>query len=106
MQPFKSSIGWLALHHQIDVLPMYLEGTYDALPKGQLLPAKREIAAHIGPLLRFSALQQAAAKVPRSEQNREATRMVERAVRKLAPKGPDRDTPVPPFGADSSTEES
>src|SRR6185369_10364490 len=38
MQPFKSSIGYLALHHKIDVLPMYLEGTYDAMPKGQLLP--------------------------------------------------------------------
>lgn len=96
MQPFKASIGYLALHHKIDVLPMYLEGTYDAMPRGQTLPQRAKIAAHIGPLLSYQALAQRveASQVPRSEANREATRLVERAVRKLAPPGPDRDTPV------------
>jgi long-chain acyl-CoA synthetase len=75
---------------------MYLHGTYDAMPKGQLLPQQREISAHLGPVLTYEALRQAASRVPRSEQNREATRLVERAVRKLAPAGtPDHDTPVP-----------
>jgi long-chain acyl-CoA synthetase len=94
MQPFKPSIGYLALHHKIDVLPMYLEGTHDALPKGKLLPQKRVIAAHIGPLVTYEALRAAAGKLPRHEQNREAARIVERAVRRLAPPGPNRDTPV------------
>ena len=96
MQPFKPSIGYLALSHHIDVLPMYLDGTHDALPKGQMLPSSktRDIAAYIGPLIRYDALRAAVAKVPRSEQNREAARIVERAVRKLAPAGPNRDTPV------------
>lgn len=105
MQPFKSSIGYLALHHKIDVLPMYLEGTHDAMPKGQLLPQQTKISAHIGPLLSFEALRQAASKVPRNEQNREATRLVERSVRRMAPPGPDRDTPVPAFVDGASSEE-
>ncbi|HNF96299.1 MAG TPA: AMP-binding protein [Pseudomonadota bacterium] len=94
MQSFKASIGYLALHHQIDVLPMYLEGTHDAMPKGNVLPKQgTPVAAHIGPVLRFEQLQKAVAKVPRTEQNREAARLVELAVRKLAPVGPNRQMP-------------
>lgn len=89
MQPFKASIGYLALHHQIDVLPMYLEGTHDAMPKGNVLPKQgARVAAHIGPVVRYEALQKAVSGVPRTEQNREAARLIEQAVRKLAP--PDR----------------
>ena len=51
MQSFKASIGYLSLHHQIDVLPMYLEGTHDAMPKGNVLPKQgTAVAAHIGPV--------------------------------------------------------
>jgi len=84
MQPFKASIGYLALHHRIDVLPMYLEGTFKAMPKGQLLPQRRDITAHIGPILSYQTLWQAASQVPRGEQNRAATAVIEAAVRKLA----------------------
>jgi long-chain acyl-CoA synthetase len=95
MQPFKASIGYLALHHKIDVLPMYLEGTHDAMPKGNVLPKQgTSVSAHIGPVLTFESLQQAVAKVPRTEQNREAARLVEVAVRKLAPEGPNRKMPT------------
>ncbi len=95
MQSFKASIGYLSLHHKIDVLPMYLEGTHDAMPKGNVLPKQgTAVAAHIGPVLRYESLQKAVAKVPRTEQNREAARLVEVAVRKLAPVGPNRDMPT------------
>jgi long-chain acyl-CoA synthetase len=96
MQSFKASIGYLSLHHRIDVLPMYLEGTHDAMPKGNVLPKQgTKVAAHIGPVLSFESLQRAVAKVPRTEQNREAARLVELAVRKLAPIGPNRHMPTP-----------
>jgi long-chain acyl-CoA synthetase len=96
MQSFKASIGYLSLHHRIDVLPMYLEGTHDAMPKGNVLPKQgTKVAAHIGPVLSFESLQKAVAKVPRTEQNREAARLVELAVRKLAPIGPNRHMPTP-----------
>jgi long-chain acyl-CoA synthetase len=83
MIDFKASIGYLALSNQVDVVPMYLEGTYDALPKGATLPKKRDIAARIGPTLTYEALKAATAGLPKSEQYREAARLVEVAVRKL-----------------------
>jgi long-chain acyl-CoA synthetase len=83
LQPFKPSIGYLALTNDVDVVPMYLAGTHDALPKGRALPAHRNIAAHIGPTLTVARLRQAAAGLGKSEANREATRVVEEAVRTL-----------------------
>jgi long-chain acyl-CoA synthetase len=99
MADFKPSIGYLALINKIDVLPMYLEGTHDALPKGSVLPKNREIAAHIGPLITHAQLRARTEKLPRGEQNRAAAQIVEAAVRKLAPKdSPNRIGPQAPRG--------
>ena len=59
MVDFKPSIGYLALANKVDVLPMYLDGTHDAMPKGSFAAAqdKREIAAHIGPLISLRRAQ-------------------------------------------------
>jgi long-chain acyl-CoA synthetase len=83
MIDFKPSIGYLALANDVDVVPMYLEGTYDALPKGATLPKQRDIAARIGPTITARALRAATMGLPKSEQYREAARLVEIAVRKL-----------------------
>jgi long-chain acyl-CoA synthetase len=83
MIDFKASIGYMALSNRVDVVPMYLEGTYDALPKGAAVPRKREIAARIGPTLTYEKLRAATEGLPKSEQYREASRLVEAAVRKL-----------------------
>ena len=66
MVDFKPSLGYLALTHEIDVLPMYLDGTHDALPKGSVLPKNREIAAHMGPLITYAELKKATEGMPRS----------------------------------------
>jgi long-chain acyl-CoA synthetase len=83
MVDFKASIGYLSLTNKVDVVPMYLEGTYDALPKGAALPKQRNIAAHIGPVIGWEKLRAQTEGMPRSEQYREAARIVEAAVRKL-----------------------
>ena len=83
MIDFKASIGYLSLANQVDIVPMYLEGTYDALPKGATLPKKRDIAARIGPTLTYEQLRAATEGMPKSEQYREAARLVEVSVRKL-----------------------
>src|SRR5262249_10231494 len=57
MVDFKPSIGYLALSNNVDVLPMYLEGTHEALPKGSVVPKTRNIAAHIGPLITVETLR-------------------------------------------------
>jgi long-chain acyl-CoA synthetase len=54
---FKPVIGHLALHHGVDILPVYLGGTREALPKGGKIPTRREITARIGPPLEVSELR-------------------------------------------------
>jgi long-chain acyl-CoA synthetase len=99
MVDFKPSLGYLALTNKVDVLPMYLEGTHDALPKGSFLPQKREIAAHLGPLVRYEELKKATEGMSRSDAYREASHLVELAVRKLAPEGSvNRMAAAPPTG--------
>jgi long-chain acyl-CoA synthetase len=83
----------------VAVLPMYLAGTHDALPKGSLLPKNRDIAAHVGPLIGYEELKLATAGLSKSDAYREASRFVERAVRRLAPAGdPNRDEEPAPTG--------
>jgi long-chain acyl-CoA synthetase len=102
MVDFKPSLGYLALTNKVDVLPMYLAGTHDALPKGSVFPKRREIAAHIGPLVRYEELVAATRGLTKSESYREASRLVELRVRALAPKGdPNREVaPTTPRAAD------
>ncbi len=54
---FKSTVGHLALTNRVDILPVYLGGTYEAWPKGRSLPTRRDIRAHIGPPLRIEELE-------------------------------------------------
>lgn len=54
---FKAVIGHLALVHGVDILPLYLGGTREALPKGGKVPTRRDIVARIGPPLEVSELK-------------------------------------------------
>lgn len=54
---FKSTLGHLALSNRTDILPVYLGGTYEALPKGGSLPTRRDLRARIGPALEISDLE-------------------------------------------------
>ncbi|MGZ3442218.1 MAG: hypothetical protein ACXVDD_22015, partial [Polyangia bacterium] len=103
----KPSIGYLALANKVDVLPMYLAGTHDAMPKGSFLRRdKREVAAHIGPIITYDELKRATEGVPKSEAYREASRLVELAVRKLAPAGSINRGPAAPSSTAKLTAES
>jgi long-chain acyl-CoA synthetase len=87
---------------------MYLDGTHDAMPKGSFLPRRdqREIAAHIGPLICYDELKRATEGMPKSDAYREASRLVELAVRKLAPEGSINRGPAAPISTGRLTAES
>jgi long-chain acyl-CoA synthetase len=106
MVDFKPSIGYLALSNKVDVLPMYLDGTHDALPKGSLVPKNRDIAANVGPVIRYEELRRATEGMPKSDGYREASRLVELAVRKLAPAGSVNRGPAAPSTVGKLTAES
>jgi 1-acyl-sn-glycerol-3-phosphate acyltransferase len=74
LQPFKRGVGALALAGSIPVIPILLEGTHEAWPKGAILPRRRQIIVRFGEPLCFA---------PRDEPL-EVAAGVERAVRKLA----------------------
>ncbi|MHB8875735.1 MAG: AMP-binding protein, partial [Myxococcaceae bacterium] len=80
---FKSTLGYLALTYKIDVLPLYLKGTYDVLPKGAIFPKGKDLEVRIGPALQYADLKSRAQGMARSEGYRMVTRLAEEAVRAL-----------------------
>jgi len=45
---FKPIIGYLALNQKIGILPIYIWGTYEAFPKGMVIPPRKSIGASVG----------------------------------------------------------
>ena len=83
MLPFKPSVGYLALNNSVDVLPVYLRGTFEAMPRDTVLPRRRELAVHIGPVIRCEDLKRLAQGIPNSESYRLVTAHIEEAVQSL-----------------------
>jgi long-chain acyl-CoA synthetase len=67
MADFKPVVGYLALHARVGILPMYLEGTYEAMPKGTTLIKNREVGARIGHLLAYEELEEMTRGLARAE---------------------------------------
>ncbi len=87
MSDFKPSLGYLAMTNKCGILPMYLSGTYEAMPKGRYVPRRGErVASYIGPYLSYEDVLALAGEGPRSEQYRNITYHVEGVIRRLAPR--------------------
>ena len=87
IQEFKASLGHLALHHDKDIVPVWLGGTHAALPKGSTVPRQREVEARIGLPLLASELKRLTKGLPMSEASRVASKLAERAVIELSKGG-------------------
>jgi len=57
LQPFLPSLGYLALRAGTGILPVYLGGTFEALPKGKSLPRARDVSVAFGPFLSIEQLR-------------------------------------------------
>jgi len=77
---FKALVGYLALTHNVDILPVYLGGTYNALKKGAVVPTSRDIYARIGPPLEMRELRRLTAGMTSSDAAREVAKLAHRAV--------------------------
>jgi long-chain acyl-CoA synthetase len=80
---FKSSLGYLALRAKRGILPIHLNGTFDAMPKGTKFPKKKKVKAVIGPFLSHESLEKLVEGLARNDTNRLVTLLVEQMVRKL-----------------------
>ncbi len=68
---FKPIIGYLALNQKIGILPIYIWGTYQAFPKGTILPKGSSIGAKVGAkvghFLEYEVLRDMTEGVPNAE---------------------------------------
>nr|WP_316627513.1 AMP-binding protein [uncultured Brevundimonas sp.] len=85
MTDFKPSLGYLANRTRCGILPMFLAGTHDALPKGGWWLGAREVSARIGTFLSYDDLRAPAEGMSRSESYRAISNRVEGIVRGLCP---------------------
>lgn len=84
IRPFLPLLGSLSLNNEVDILPIYLKGTYEAHPKGVALPrVYQPLEARIGPALSAQSLRKLTHGLKRSDAYREATRIAQEAVEGL-----------------------
>ncbi|HEV7858682.1 MAG TPA: lysophospholipid acyltransferase family protein, partial [Pyrinomonadaceae bacterium] len=80
---FKPVIGYLALACRIGILPMYLHGTYQAMPKGSNIIRSRDIGARIGRYLSYEELEEMTKGMARAEAYRLIAALVRHQVLNL-----------------------
>jgi long-chain acyl-CoA synthetase len=80
---FKPIIGYLALSARVGILPVYLYGTYQALPKGSNIIKSRDIGARIGRYLSFEELEEMTKGLPRAEAYRLIAALARHVVENL-----------------------
>jgi long-chain acyl-CoA synthetase len=83
MAEFKPVIGYLALHARVGILPMYLSGTYEAMPKGSTIVKSRDVGARIGRFLPVEELEDLTKGMARAEAYRLIAAFVRHQVENL-----------------------
>ena len=83
IKKFKGAVGFLALHHEVDLLPVWLGGTYESLPKHGKVPTKLEVTARIGPPLEYAELRRLTRGMRPVEAARTVAHLAQEAVESL-----------------------
>jgi len=83
MADFKPVIGYLALHARVGILPMFLDGTYEAMPKGTTIIKSRDVGARIGRFLPIEELEEMTKGMARAEAYRLIAARVRHEVENL-----------------------
>ncbi len=80
LQEFKPLLGHLSLTYGVDILPLYLVGTHEAMPKGSKIPLKRDIEARIGPPITVTDMRRLTKGLSAGDASREVAKLAHRAV--------------------------
>jgi long-chain acyl-CoA synthetase len=83
MAEFKPVVGYLALHAGVGILPIYLEGTHEAMPKGSNIIKSRNVGARIGRYLPVEDLEEMTRGMARAEAYRLIAALVKHQVENL-----------------------
>ena len=90
MADFKPVIGYLALASRVGILPVYLVGTHEAMPKGSNIIKNREVGARIGRFISIEELEELTKGMARSEAYRLIAALVKHHVENLRDRRSDR----------------
>ncbi|MEO7539275.1 MAG: AMP-binding protein, partial [Pyrinomonadaceae bacterium] len=84
---FRPIIGYLALNQKIGILPIYIWGTYEAFPKGTILPKGSSIGAKVGAkvghFLDYDELRKMTKGVPNTEAYRLISARVQHEIENM-----------------------
>ena len=84
---FKPIIGYLALNQKVGILPIYIWGTYEAFPKGRIIPNRNSIGAKIGArvgrFLEYDELKKMTEGVPNTEAYRLISARVQHEIENM-----------------------
>jgi len=80
---FKPVLGFLSLTARVGILPVYLHGTYEALPKGSNMLKSRDVTARIGRFLSAEELEEMTRGMSKSESYRLIAAFVRHQVENL-----------------------
>jgi long-chain acyl-CoA synthetase len=83
LQEFKSSLGYLALRARRGILPVYISGTFDAMPKGSSYIKSRKLGVRFGPFLSHELLERFTKGLPKNDAYRLITAVVQRVVERM-----------------------
>jgi long-chain acyl-CoA synthetase len=83
LREFKPTLGHIALSAKVDILPIWLEGTHGALPKGSALIKNRNLKARIGAPLTYEALHARVSGLGHREAAGRVTEIAHEAVKAL-----------------------
>ena len=57
MQAFRAGVGVLAIELDVPIIPVFLRGTFEALPKGKMVPRPNRVNVSVGAPVDFRALK-------------------------------------------------
>ena len=83
MAEFKPVVGYLALHARVGILPIYLQGTHEAMPKGSNIIKSRNVGARIGRYIPVVELEEMTKGMARAEAYRLIASLVKHQVENL-----------------------
>lgn len=89
LQDFQPGIGLLLKHHAVPVVPVYVEGTHAALPRGKRLPRWGKVRVYFGPVIESSSLR----KDGENQEPKEIASALREAVKELAEKSRQEEEP-------------
>jgi long-chain acyl-CoA synthetase len=84
LQAFKPGIGVLGIELDVPVLPVYLRGTFESLPKGKSLPRPTRLEVRIGAPISFESLKKEKGKMPPSDLYRKAAALLRARLETLS----------------------